>query len=338
MNNDKMSKRSHRVYRTYAKVIIPTLGKLFAASHSHRQFKVLVAFLCTCFAASASAKLGETVPQLIKRFGRSYTVEPIRIGKKYKFRSENVSVDAVVANNISVGETYFSDHPLNANGEPPNDIVRAVLRTNVARVKWIEIEAARYQADYALRSSDSAYIALLTYSGPQPEDVVWTITVARRENLSYLLPATGSEPADPLPPDKSSKSISSSSDLTPEEQALLNKGAFMEMYKPDEHSRHFITHIDAVGDSKTGKPRKIENPQSVLCFVFGMEDAEPAREEGRSMAVCHYTRSQAEQFLFAQGWDKYHDRFFTRCYVQEGEDAYDKEVAAQAEPRQKRSL
>lgn len=185
----------------------PSRGELGAicSQNSKAQRKeaakyAIVVFLCLGYTVSASAKIGETVPQLIKRFGNSYTVEPVRIGKKYKFRSENISVDAVVANDISVGETYFSDHPLTGNGEPPNDIVRAVLRTNVPRVRWIEIEAARYQADYALRSSDSAYIALLTYSGPQPEDVVWTITVARRENLSYLLPAIGSRPRDPLPP------------------------------------------------------------------------------------------------------------------------------------------
>ncbi len=104
----------------------------------------------------------------------------------------------------------------------------------------------------------------------------------------------------------------------------------MEMYKPDEHSGHFIAHIDSVTDPKTGKARNIPNKsQPVLCFVFGIEDAQPAREQGRSMAECHYSPSQAHEFLFAQGWDKYHDRFFTRCYVQEGEDAYNKAVNAQ---------
>src|SRR6266550_7535635 len=111
---------------------------------------------------------------------------------------------------------------------------------------------------------------------------------------------------------------------TPEGQALVNKGAVMEMYKPDEHSRHFIAHIDSVTDPKTGKARNVpDKTQSVVCFVFGIEDAEPAREQGQSMAEFHYTPSQAHEFLFAQGWDKYHDRFFTRCYVQAGEDAYD---------------
>src|SRR5947207_3129846 len=118
--------------------------------------------------------------------------------------------------------------------------------------------------------------------------------------------------------------------LTREEQALVDKGAVMEMYKPDEHSRHFIAHIDSVTNPKTGKARNVpDKAQSVVCFVFGIEDAEPAREQGRSMAEFHYTPSQAHEFLFAQGWDKYHDRFFTRCYVQEGEGAYDKAVKAQ---------
>ena len=120
-------------------------------------------------------------------------------------------------------------------------------------------------------------------------------------------------------------------DLTSEERALVNKGAFMEMYKPDEHSRHFIAHITAVRDGKTGETRNTKAPDAVVCFVFGMEDADPARAEGRSMAEFHYSRSQAEQFLFAQGWDKYHDRFFTRCYVQEGEDAYDHKAAELAQ-------
>jgi hypothetical protein len=39
------------------------------------------------------------------------------------------------------------------------------------------------------------------------------------------------------------------------------------------------------------------------------------------MASFNYSPQQAEQFLFAEGWDKYHDRYFTRCYVQEGENA-----------------
>jgi hypothetical protein len=95
--------------------------------------------------------------------------------------------------------------------------------------------------------------------------------------------------------------------LTKEEQALADKGQVMQMYKPDEHSRHFIAHIDAVADPKTGKTRKMAtNSHPVLCFVFGIEDAKPAREEGRSMAEFQYSPAQAHEFLFAEGWEKYH--------------------------------
>jgi len=121
--------------------------------------------------------------------------------------------------------------------------------------------------------------------------------------------------------------------FTKEEQALLDKNRIMQMYKPDEHSQHFIAHIDSAADPKTGEKRKIsKDAQAVLCFVFGMEDAQPAREQGRSMAECKYSPQQAHEFLFAQGWDKYHDRFFTRCYVQEGENAYNAAAKAQNEP------
>ena len=128
-------------------------------------------------------------------------------------------------------------------------------------------------------------------------------------------------------------SSSKADKFTKEEQALLDKNRTMEMYKPDEHSRHFIARIESATDPKTGETRKIsKDAQAVLCFVFGMEDAKPARDEGRSMAECHYNPQQAHEFLFAQGWGKYHDRFFTRCYVQEGENAYEAAVKAQQKP------
>jgi hypothetical protein len=121
--------------------------------------------------------------------------------------------------------------------------------------------------------------------------------------------------------------------FTKEEKALLDKNRIMEMYKPDEHSRHFIARIDSAMDPKTGEKRKIpDDARAVLCFVFGIEDAKPARDEGRSMAECHYSSQQAHEFLFAQGWGKYHDRFFTRCYLQEGEAAYDQQAKAQQKP------
>jgi hypothetical protein len=112
-----------------------------------------------------------------------------------------------------------------------------------------------------------------------------------------------------------------------DERALYEKGAIMEMYEPKEPSRHYIDSvgITSVGH-KTERGFKIEKnlpPEPILIFVFGKEDTSAARSEGRSMAESHYDRAMAGQFLSAEGWDKYHDRFFTRTYVKEGMDAYE---------------
>jgi S1-C subfamily serine protease len=175
-----------------------------------RVLKSFAAFLCMCFAVSASAKLGETVPQIIKRFGKSYTIESFlpkaedfldgkadASGKNYRFRSENVSVDVLILDGVSVAETYFSDHPLTASGEPPNDIVHAVLKTNVPKARWVEIEATPFRADYALRSSDGQYVAILKYTGPQPENMIWTITVGTAGVVNSISASTPS-PSSPI--------------------------------------------------------------------------------------------------------------------------------------------
>jgi len=112
--------------------------------------------------------------------------------------------------------------------------------------------------------------------------------------------------------------------FTPEEQALYDKDAIMEMYEPTQHSGHSINRITATADKNRRHWHNVTNPEPVLALVFGMEDAEPAREEGKNMAEMHYNPQMAQQFLFAEGWDKYHDRFFTRAYVQEGMQAYEK--------------
>jgi hypothetical protein len=148
-----------------------------------------------CFAMPAAAKLGETVPQLVARFGKNYTIESDAAGKRYRFRSEKLSVDVLVSNDVSVAETYFSKHPLAPNGEPPNDIVRAILKTNVPQTRWLEIDAAPFGADYALRSSDQKHVTFLKYKGPQPEGSVWTMTVGTTNVLSSI--ATAPSPLGP---------------------------------------------------------------------------------------------------------------------------------------------
>ena len=156
------------------------------------------AIIYMCFATSADAKLGENTAEVIKRFGPNYVKENLSIGERYKFRSQNVTADVTMVDGVSVAETYFSDHPLTKQGEPPNEIVRAVLKTNVPQAHWHEINAAPLGADYALQSSDGDYIATLKYSSPQPEKAIWTMTVAKASLLGQLQPVAPS-PLFPSP-------------------------------------------------------------------------------------------------------------------------------------------
>jgi hypothetical protein len=100
--------------------------------------------------------------------------------------------------------------------------------------------------------------------------------------------------------------------LTSEQQALMENGKWMQMYSPGEHSRCFTTRITATRHGKNGAVHEIENPESVLVVVFGVEDATPARNQAKEMAQNGYSAAEADKFLFAQGYEKYHgNRFFT---------------------------
>jgi hypothetical protein len=110
-------------------------------------------------------------------------------------------------------------------------------------------------------------------------------------------------------------------ELSSAELVFYHAGLVMEMYQPEKPSAHYIGTISIEPKSNVVAPPKHNGPQKILVFVFGSEDAEAARAEGRSMASFNYSPQEAEQFLFAEGWDKYRDRYFTRCYIQEGENA-----------------
>ena len=171
--------------------------------------RTLIALLCVSCATAAYAKLGETVPQLMTRFGKNYAVETAATGEKYKFRSPNVSVDILLIGGVSVAETYFSDHPLNAQGEPPNDIVRAILRTNLPRTRWVETPSAPAWADYAIQSGDGKFVALLGYSRPQPENAKWTMVIGRRDVVSAITPRVESAQT-PVPKESVPETVSPS--------------------------------------------------------------------------------------------------------------------------------
>ncbi len=115
---------------------------------------------------SLSAKLGETLPQLIKRFGSSYT----QVGREragplaYRFRSAHLAVDVMMARReeglVSNAELYYSDKPLLPNGAAPPSIVRGVMDANVPGAKWHEIPpVGRQKAAFA--TADGTHTAVI---------------------------------------------------------------------------------------------------------------------------------------------------------------------------------
>jgi hypothetical protein len=93
----------------------------------------------------------------------------------------------------------------------------------------------------------------------------------------------------------------------------------MDTYETASHRGHHITYIQPLDANHMPKGPK----SKILAINFGIEDAKAAREEGLSMVQFHYSRAQAHEFIFSEGWSKYQpDRFFTRAYVQEAEAAF----------------
>ena len=91
-------------------------------------------FLLPC---SASAKLGEDLPALVKRFGSNYQpLKPLRwTDAAYKFESKNCQVEVALKAGHSVSECYFCFQPL-VNGKPPENIWRGIRIKNAPDVKW----------------------------------------------------------------------------------------------------------------------------------------------------------------------------------------------------------
>jgi hypothetical protein len=107
--------------------------------------------------------------------------------------------------------------------------------------------------------------------------------------------------------------------LTAEEKELQAQGAIMEVYQPNNHSGYSVGWIKPAGAKGKAIPGK---GIKVLVCNFGIENVAKARAQGREMKGFNYTPAMAQQFLFAQGWDESHDRFYTRAYVQEGMNGY----------------
>jgi hypothetical protein len=141
--------------------------------------------LCLSGVTTGQSKLGETLPQLLKRFGATYTEEGTEKGGdlKYKFRLETYSVDVMMSRRgdklVSNLEIYYSDKPLQANGDPPTAIVRGVMNVNVPGAKWHETTPVGGQKA-AFLTADGAYMAAILPPNKTVEpNATFTVAVCR---------------------------------------------------------------------------------------------------------------------------------------------------------------
>ena len=164
---------------------LPRGHSYFVTLHPRAPSRLLRACCVIALFGSAhqsESKLGDGLSTLTKRFGKQHAVTRLSEGDFYRFRSENFSADVLMRNGVSVAETYYSDQPLTAAGDPPVDTVRAILNKNAPKNRWIELRNADFDADYAVQSADGKYVATVSYTGSFPSGTVWVLIVLRTES------------------------------------------------------------------------------------------------------------------------------------------------------------
>ncbi len=174
--------------------------------------KSLCIALCgatTFVACPAKAKLGETVPQLTKRFGRAYESKPQEGGGvAYSFHIKGCDVEAVVKNGKSVEERYYSFEPLGPNEQPPAKIVRGILETNAPGAKWKDAEPEGRKEEAAFVTADGKYragIYLSLYHPGPTVDSTFAVLIEKTEETA------GSDQSAPAESSNQAPAISSPS-------------------------------------------------------------------------------------------------------------------------------
>ena len=112
--------------------------------------------------SSAQARIGERLAELTKRFGSNFSVQGAEETHNltYRFRLKDYSVDVGLAREgselVAQTEVYYSQKPLQANGEAPVAIVRGIMEVTAPKVRWRE-KAAVAPATGDFVTQDSAF-------------------------------------------------------------------------------------------------------------------------------------------------------------------------------------
>lgn len=185
---------------------LPRATAILRRRRNYKTRSVIIAIIILSALSGAQAKIGETLPQLIKRFGNKYQVEEQNNGDiTYKFVG-GYFMNAILRNGVCVTEIYFSDHALE-NGEPPTKYVRGVLNVEAPGRKWTE-QKPSIRADYAVASDDGKYWAELAYKRQRADRFTWSMAV-------YYVPALMNQPEAQEPTSPPAWAVTPTSVATP---------------------------------------------------------------------------------------------------------------------------
>jgi hypothetical protein len=137
------------------------------------------------------AKLGETLPQLVKRFGNHYSMSGNSATgeQSYSFRLKQYAVTAVMTRNAAgeltaISEIYCSTAPLQANGDPPTPIVRGIMNVTAPGAKWLTSKPA-YPELAAFITSDGEFEAVILPPNTEVDaHATFTLAVSKLDGTS----------------------------------------------------------------------------------------------------------------------------------------------------------
>ena len=112
------------------------------------------------------------------------------------------------------------------------------------KARWVEIEAAPLGADYAMKSADGEITSqFCSYTGPQPENIIWTVTIGLAKSvLAVSTAAPSSSPSSPTVPPAASSLPTASPPVrvSPEEEwpgEILEFETGLAFYTGDGHKK-----------------------------------------------------------------------------------------------------
>jgi hypothetical protein len=149
-----------------------------------KKMEMLVLFATVAFLSSAHARLGETGPQIVQRYG-----QPVKnLGQesddihRFMFEKDNISIRVTIKGNDSVEEIYRTVD----NSELSQPAINELLKANDGKSSWNQVRSSDQEIDWE-RADEQAYA-----KSTKPGNILTVVTKKYAETLQHQ----GEQPAD----------------------------------------------------------------------------------------------------------------------------------------------